>query len=136
MIMVRLLSTRAFMVGFGTTEFTRAWEPALLWNQLRLLMGLSGFALTQPWSPSAIMCSCRVLFHPPCAASLVSVVLDAVLQEFSVLPFIGAFPKCMIAVHPAVSTSIASRDIFSVPCTSVTALASPSSLFLAARSGP
>jgi hypothetical protein len=26
-------STRAFMVGFGTTKFTRAWEPALLWNQ-------------------------------------------------------------------------------------------------------
>jgi hypothetical protein len=23
------------MVGFGTTKFTRAWEPALLWNQLR-----------------------------------------------------------------------------------------------------
>jgi len=22
------------MVGFGTTKFTRAWEPALLWNQL------------------------------------------------------------------------------------------------------
>jgi hypothetical protein len=34
MIIVRLLSTRAFMVGFGTTKFTRAWEPALLWNQL------------------------------------------------------------------------------------------------------
>jgi hypothetical protein len=33
MIIVRLLSTRAFMVGFGTTKFTRAWEPALLWNQ-------------------------------------------------------------------------------------------------------
>jgi hypothetical protein len=25
------------MVGFGTTKFTRAWEPALLWNQLRVL---------------------------------------------------------------------------------------------------
>src|SRR6266567_6969454 len=35
MIMVRLLSTRAFMVGFGTTKLTRVWEPALLWNQLR-----------------------------------------------------------------------------------------------------
>ena len=23
------------MVGFGTTKFTRAWEPALLWNQLQ-----------------------------------------------------------------------------------------------------
>jgi hypothetical protein len=33
MIIVRLLSTRAFMVGFGTTKFTRAREPALLWNQ-------------------------------------------------------------------------------------------------------
>jgi len=28
-----LLSTRAFMVGFGTTKLTRVWEPALLWNQ-------------------------------------------------------------------------------------------------------
>ena len=37
MIIVRLLSTRAFMVGFGTTKFTRAWEPAMLWNQLRVL---------------------------------------------------------------------------------------------------
>jgi hypothetical protein len=37
MIIVRLLSTRAFMVGFGTTKFTRAWEPALLWNQLHVL---------------------------------------------------------------------------------------------------
>src|SRR6266567_8950152 len=35
MIMVRLLSTRAFMVGFGTTKLTRVWEPALLWNQFR-----------------------------------------------------------------------------------------------------
>jgi hypothetical protein len=26
-----------FMVGFGTTKFTRAWEPALLWNQLHSL---------------------------------------------------------------------------------------------------
>src|ERR1700680_3234858 len=34
MIIVRLLSPRAFMVGFGTTKFTRAWEPALLWNKL------------------------------------------------------------------------------------------------------
>jgi hypothetical protein len=25
------------MVGFGTTKFTRAWEPALLWNQLHVL---------------------------------------------------------------------------------------------------
>jgi len=25
------------MVGFGTTKFTRAWEPALLWNQLHFL---------------------------------------------------------------------------------------------------
>src|SRR5579864_3843553 len=33
MIIVRLLSTRAFMVGFGTTKLTRVWEPALLWNQ-------------------------------------------------------------------------------------------------------
>jgi hypothetical protein len=33
MIIVRLLSARAFMVGFGTT-ITRVWEPALLWNQL------------------------------------------------------------------------------------------------------
>jgi hypothetical protein len=37
MIMVRLLSTRAFMVGFGTTKLTWVWEPALLWNQLRSL---------------------------------------------------------------------------------------------------
>jgi hypothetical protein len=63
---------------------------------------------------------------------LVSVVLDAVLQKFSVLPFIGAFPKCMIAVQRAASTSIASRDIFSVPCTSVTAWPSPSSFVLGA----
>jgi hypothetical protein len=35
MIIVRLPSTRAFMVGFGTTKLTRVWEPALLWNQLR-----------------------------------------------------------------------------------------------------
>src|SRR6202521_5654252 len=33
MIIVRLLSSRAFMVGFGTTKLTRVWEPALLWNQ-------------------------------------------------------------------------------------------------------
>jgi len=32
-VIVRLLSTRAFMVGFGTTKLTRVWEPALLWNQ-------------------------------------------------------------------------------------------------------
>src|ERR1700719_2277565 len=44
MIIVRLLSTRAFMVGFGTTKLTRVWEPALLWNQLttrKFRLGLS-----------------------------------------------------------------------------------------------
>ena len=34
MIIVRLLSTRAFWL-VSTTKSTRAWEPALLWNQLR-----------------------------------------------------------------------------------------------------
>ena len=46
MIIVRLLSTRAFMVGFGTTKFTRAWEPALLWNQFHASMAC-------PWLVSA-----------------------------------------------------------------------------------
>jgi hypothetical protein len=35
MIIVRLLSSRAFMVGLAHTKLTRVWEPALLWNQLR-----------------------------------------------------------------------------------------------------
>jgi hypothetical protein len=33
MVIVRLLSIRAFLVGFGSTKSTRAREPALLWNQ-------------------------------------------------------------------------------------------------------
>src|SRR6516162_114549 len=33
MIIVRLPSTRAFLVGFAPPKFTRASEPALLWNQ-------------------------------------------------------------------------------------------------------
>ena len=35
MIIVRLLSPRAFLVGLAPPKFTRASEPALLWNQLR-----------------------------------------------------------------------------------------------------
>src|SRR5438876_9228158 len=29
------------MVGFSTTNFTRAWEPTLSWNQLRSLTSVS-----------------------------------------------------------------------------------------------
>src|SRR4030095_16155281 len=29
---VRLLSPEPFLVGFSTTNFTRVWEPTLLWN--------------------------------------------------------------------------------------------------------
>jgi hypothetical protein len=33
MIIVRLLSTRAFLVGLAPPKFTQVSEPALLWNQ-------------------------------------------------------------------------------------------------------
>jgi hypothetical protein len=34
---------------FGTTKFTRAWEPALLWNQLRSPRIGSIFGPGQTW---------------------------------------------------------------------------------------
>jgi hypothetical protein len=52
MIMVRLLSTRAFMVGFGTTKLTRVGEPALLWNQLHV----------DRWSVSVMAMLCQQSF--------------------------------------------------------------------------
>jgi len=62
------------MVGFGTTKFTRAWEPALLWNQLRALRD-RGFERNRlidscPTHPALLRCFLIFLlrreecFHP------------------------------------------------------------------------
>jgi hypothetical protein len=49
------------MVGFGTTKLTRVWEPALLWNQLRVSGSLAAPSADErstdtptTWVPPAI----------------------------------------------------------------------------------
>jgi hypothetical protein len=36
----------SLLVGFSTTNFTRAWEPTLSWNQLHSLTGSPSSGLT------------------------------------------------------------------------------------------